>query len=361
MKKLVVHVGQLEVSESSGMGRVMWHWKNEIERRGYDFLHIGKQEVGKLPHKALFPYRAYQLYKQLGRQADVFVIHEPVPGPFLNSHIPVAVYSQGSERRSWEVALQRNDGTIHEINWKRKLLFPLWNLRQCDLGFRKAQLVLMCNQEDAAFAEQYYHQGRERYFVFRNGVNPSKIDETVQPKESCTVLFLGSWIKRKGIQTLVEAAKILHKSGLSIRWLLVGTCVERDQLLQDWPNELWPSVEVVPFYPPETEENYFARSNLFILPSIFEGQSLALLQAMEAGRCCITTSCCGQLDLIQHEQNGLLHEPGNAQQLASLIEQCTKNEELRLRLGRNAKASVQDRSWENVSAEIVDRMEKIFS
>ncbi|GAB4201184.1 MAG: hypothetical protein Fur006_53370 [Coleofasciculaceae cyanobacterium] len=360
MKKLIVHVAQLEVSEASGMGRVMWHWKNEFEKRGYEFLHIGKNEVGKLPHKALFPYQAHQLYKRLGRTADVLLIHEPVPGPFLNSKTPVVVYSQGSERRAWDIALKRNDGTIHEINWKRKLLFPLWSLRQCDLGFRKAALVLLCNQQDAEFAEQYYRQGRERYFVFKNGVNPFTIDETVQPKETCTVLFLGSWIKRKGIQTLVEAAHLLYQSGVSIKWLLVGTCVERDKLIEDWPKELWSSVEVVPFYPPETEENFFARSNIFILPSFFEGQSLALLQAMEAGRCCITTNCCGQVDLIQHGQNGLLHEPGNAQQLASLIEDCTKNEELRLRLGRNVKASVQDRSWENVSAEIVDRIEKIL-
>jgi glycosyltransferase involved in cell wall biosynthesis len=361
MKKTIVHVGQLVVSEASGVGRVMWHWKNELEKRGYDFIHIGKNEVGKVPHKSFFPYKAYQLYKQLGRKADAFLVHEPVAGPFVNSKIPAIVYSHGSERRSWEMALQSNNDTIHEITWSRKITFPLWNLRQCDIGFQKADLVLTCNQEDTTFAENYYHHGRERYFVMRNGVNPLKIDETVQPEDCCTILFLGSWIKRKGIETLVEAAQLLYKSGLPVKWLLVGTCVEGEKLLEDWPEGLRSFVEVIPFYPPNIEESFFARSNIFVLPSFFEGQSLAILQALEAGRCCITTSCCGQLDLIQHGENGLLHEPGNAQQLASLIEQCVKDKEFRTRLGRNAKASVKDRSWENVSAEIVDKIEKVLA
>lgn len=361
MNKCIVHVAQIEVSQHSGMGRVTWFWKKELEKRGYEFLHIGKTEIGQLPHKALFPSRAYQFYKNLGRKADAFLIHEPVSSPFLNSRIPVIVYSHGSERRAWEVALERNDGTIHEINWKRKITFPLWNLRQCDLGYRKAALVLLSNKQDAAFAKQYYRQGGERYFVFKNGVNPLQIDEKVQPKEPLTILFLGSWIKRKGIETLVEAAHLLDKLDLSVNWLLAGTSIDREKILEDWPNELWSSIEVIPDFLSNIEESIFSRSNIFVLPSFFEGQPLALLQALESGRCCITTNCCGQLDLIQHNHNGLLYELGNSQQLALLIKQCVKNEELRIRLGRSAKESVKDRSWENVSAEIVDKIEKVIN
>jgi glycosyltransferase involved in cell wall biosynthesis len=36
----------------------------------------------------------------------------------------------------------------------------------------------------------------------------------VQPESSMTVLFLGSWLERKGIGTLVEAAQILQKKSL---------------------------------------------------------------------------------------------------------------------------------------------------
>jgi glycosyltransferase involved in cell wall biosynthesis len=357
MKKLIVHIANIEVSEKSGVGRVVWHWKNALEKRGYEFLHIGKTQVGKLPHHAFFPYAAYKAYKRLGRKADAFLIHECASGPFMNLGIPVVIHSHGLERRAWYMALKHNDGAIHEINWKRKITFPLWNLRHCDLGFQKASLILICNQQDADFAKEYYAQNGGNYYVYRNGVNPTQIDEQVQPKNQCTILFLASWIKRKGNNTLVEAADILYKSGLRLNWLLAATGLEAEKVLADWPNELKSSVEVIPFYLPNIEESFLARSNIFVLPSVFEGQCLSLLQAMETGRCCITTNCCGQLDLIQHNYNGLLHDPSNAQQLASLIKQCVTNESMRIELGRNAKNSVKGRSWESVSAAIVDRIE----
>ena len=81
---------------------------------------------------------------------------------------------------------------------------------------------------------------------------------------------------------------------------------------------------------------------------------------MEAGRCCITTDCCGQRDLIQHGYNGMLYQPGNTQQFAALIEECVNNEDLRMTLGRNAKVSVKDRGWETVSAELVDHIEAVL-
>ncbi len=358
MKKLIVHVANIEVAENSGIGRVIWHWKNAFEKRGYEFLHIGKTQVGKLPHNAFFPYAAYKAYKRLARKADVFLVHECVSGPFINLGIPLVIHSHGLERRAWDIALKSNDGAIHEITWKRKITFPLWHLRHCDVGFQKASLVLLCNQQDADFAKKYYAQDGECYYVYQNGVCPAQIDEQVPANNQFTILFLASWLKRKGNNTLIEAAEFLYKSGLQLNWLLAGTCLQEEKVLADWPNELRSSVEVIPFYQPNIEQSIFARSNIFLLPSVFEGQCLSLLQAMETGRCCITTNCCGQLDLIQHNYNGLLHDPGNAQQLASLIEQCVTNESLRIRLGKNAKNSVKGRSWEKVSDVIVDRIEE---
>ena len=81
---------------------------------------------------------------------------------------------------------------------------------------------------------------------------------------------------------------------------------------------------------------------------------------METGRCCITTNCCGQRDIIQHGYNGLLHETGDAKTLALLLEQCIKDKNLRLMLGRNAKLSTENRYWETVASEVVDRIEKLI-
>jgi len=360
MKKIIFHVAEVALSQQSGMGRVAWHWKNEFEQRGYDFVHIGPAEVGSLLHKGLFPNAAYQTYKRCGRVASLLLVHEPASGAFINQDVPTVVFSHGVERRAWNLALNGKDGTNKKISWRTKVFFPLWRLRQCDLGLRKAVKLLLINEEDRVFTEKYYHRKSQDIYVFKNGINKLTLNEIIQPKDQITVGFLGSWIERKGIRTLVEAAQILYEQGWRLNWLLAGTNVDSESVLKFFPSNLHSSVEIIQCFDPENEESILARCNIFVLPSFFEGQSLALLQAMAAGRCCITTNCCGQRDLIQNGDNGLLYEPGNACELASLIEQCLKDEQLRLNLGRNAKLLVKDRSWKTVSAEVVDQIEKVL-
>jgi len=219
--------------------------------------------------------------------------------------------------------------------------------------------LLLINGEDSEFVQRTYARGAGDIHIFKNGVHPSRLDERAQPLESITALFLGTWLERKGIDTLVGAARILHSRSLRIKWLLAGSGVGSEGVLRSWPESLRSHVEVIPRFSPDIEEKLFARSNLFVLPSFFEGQPLSLLQAMETGRCCITTDCCGQRDLIRHNDNGLLHVPGDAEQLALLIEQSAKSEELRRSLGKNAKMTVYGRSWEAVASDVVDFVESV--
>ncbi|MEH2411351.1 glycosyltransferase family 4 protein [Nostoc sp.] len=361
MKKLIVHVANVEVSEESGMGRIAWHWKNELEKRGYKFFHIGPQQVGRIPHQGLFPYVARQFYQQLNLRASLFILHEPASGVFMDFAIPTVVVSHGIEQRGWHLRLQEKDGSTQKLKLRTKVFFPLWRLRQCDLGLKKANLLLLSNQEDSQFVQQYYHKNSTDIFLFRNGVYPSGLDESSRSNNPLTILFIGSWLERKGINTLLNAANILQKLGLHPNWLLAGTGVNAEAILASFPKELYPYVEIIPKFQASDELNILAQSDIFVLPSFFEGQSLAVLQAMSAGRCCITTNCCGQKDLIRHGYNGLLHEPGDAEKLASLIEECASDSKLRVTLGRNAKASVQNRSWKEVSMEVVDRIEALLN
>jgi glycosyltransferase involved in cell wall biosynthesis len=360
MKKLIVHVAEIDISEESGMGRVACYWQNELLRRGYEFIHIGSKEVGKTLHHGLFPYYAYKIYQQLNRKASLFLIHEPAALPFVHSNIPTVVFSHGVERRGWELSLEGKLGEQQKMSLKTRLLFPLWRLKQCDEGLKKAELLLLINQEDAAFTHKHYQRQLKDIYVFKNGVYLSKLNENIQPDDYPTILFLGSWILRKGVKTIVEAAKILWQKGIKPKWLLAGLSVDSVQVMSDWESESLPFVEIIPRFSRIEEAKILARSNIFILPSYFEGQPLALLQAMESGRCCITTNCCGQRDIIEHGYNGLLFEPGDSKALAKLIEQCIKDKALRLRLGENAKITVQDRQWEDVSSEVVDRLERNY-
>ena len=361
MGKIIIHVADVEIRETGGMGRVAFHWERAFRKRGHEFIHIGPAQVGSTFHRALFPWAAYAAYKRMGIKADLFLVHEPAAGAFVDRGVPTFIVSHGLERRGATLEAPReNRSLVQRI--REALTSPMWKLRSYsrDRGLRRATAALLINQEDAAFARDYYGILPEKVWVFRNGINPAKGTRPYSQNAPCHVLFLGSWIKRKGTDTLAQAASILLQRRVHVNWLLAGTGLDRDAVLAHWPAELVGFTKVVPHFEAAEEDELFATSDLFVLPSFFEGQPLALLQAMARGLCCITSDCCGQKDLIRDRQNGLLHPPGDAKGLAGLIQECVESVELRAQLGRRAALSVADRTWEVVSEEVVDYVESVM-
>ncbi|MCM8782200.1 MAG: glycosyltransferase, partial [Candidatus Omnitrophica bacterium] len=291
------------------------------------------------------------VYHRLGEKAVLFLTHEPIASFFSRDGIPLVVFSHGIERRGWQIT---NTTVLkNTIRLRSRVLLSFIRLRRCDKGIRVADKLLLSNQDDKRFVENYYHR-HNGIFVFKNGVFDTFLTEHIQPQaKDKVILFSGTWTKRKGTMVLIKAAEILFKKGLRLKWVLAGTRLPVEKVMEDWPHCLHTSIEVIPYYNFQEEEKVLEKANVFVLPSFFEGQPLVLLQALRAGRCCVASDCCGQKDIIRHGENGLLFPPGDSEKLAVLLEECVKNEGLRLRLGKHARLSMSNRSWEVVSAEIV--------
>jgi glycosyltransferase involved in cell wall biosynthesis len=356
MGRLIVHVAEIEIGKTGGMARIAHHWQEAFERKGDEFVHIGLRAAGRIAHRTMFPEAAYRTYQRLGRRADVFLVHEPAAGSFVTRGVPTFVFSHGIERRYAGLRVPADGPGSLPRRLRGLLAAPLWNLRKrsCDRGLRGATAALLCNREDEAYAKSCYGLPPERIWLFRNGVNPVSMSPATGMEEGCRILFLGSWINRKGIASLGAAAAKLQQRGVSVRWLLAGTGVDRDSVLARWPVELREVTTVIPQFGEAEESGLYASSDVFVLPSLFEGQPLALLQAMASGLACVASDCCGQRDLIQSGWNGWLHEPGNVDALAAVLETAATHPSLRRELGQRAKHAMEGRTWEVVSDEVAD-------
>ncbi|MEA2602407.1 MAG: hypothetical protein QOF89_3399 [Acidobacteriota bacterium] len=352
--RTIVHVAQIEISRESGMGRVAWHWRQELEARGYAFLHIGPREVGRPVHPAFFPYAAWRRFRRLGLRPAAFLVHEPTGVPFVVAGVPAFVFSHGLERRGWEATLAHAAASGRPIRARSRLLFPLWRLRQADFSLRRARAVLVLNRDDLAEVQTRYRRRREDLFLFKNGVDPLPAPTRETPEGPPTVLFLGSWLARKGTATLVTAADLLRRRGVAARFLLAGTGAGEAEVLAAWPAELRGSVRVLPSFPAAGEAALYAAADLFVLPSFFEGQPLALLQAMVTGCCCLVADIAGPRDLIDHRRNGLLHTAGDAGELADQMAECLASPALRHELGSAARSLVAGRTWDAAAGEVAD-------
>jgi glycosyltransferase involved in cell wall biosynthesis len=80
------------------------------------------------------------------------------------------------------------------------------------------------------------------------------------------------------------------------------------------------------------------RIDIFVLPSLSEALSNALMEEM-ACRCAVAASQVGgNPELVSDGTTGLLFEAGNASELANRLEHFIFEEDLRIRIGKRAGA-----------------------
>ncbi len=110
----------------------------------------------------------------------------------------------------------------------------------------------------------------------------------------------------------------------------------------------------------ESIDELYARASVFVLSSRYEGFPNSLAEAMSAGLPCISFDCdFGPAEMIRHDVNGILVEPGNVEKLADEIDLLAADESERNRLGRKATEIKKELNlesitlkWENVFFEL---------
>lgn len=127
-----------------------------------------------------------------------------------------------------------------------------------------------------------------------------------------TVLWLGNVILRKGIQYLIEAARLLRNS--PVRFVVAGTLYINDEVVKNAPSNMTFLGNV-----PRTEvEKLFQESHIFVLPTLSDGFAITQLEAMSHGLPVIATPRCGEV--VEDGCDGRIVPAANAGALAETIE-----------------------------------------
>jgi glycosyltransferase involved in cell wall biosynthesis len=84
-----------------------------------------------------------------------------------------------------------------------------------------------------------------------------------------------------------------------------------------------------------------AASDFFILPSLWEGLPMALIEAMASGLPIIATRVSGTNQVMVHGETGLLVAPGNSEELAHAIRKLLLDPLMAFRMGKIARRRVE--------------------
>ncbi len=143
----------------------------------------------------------------------------------------------------------------------------------------------------------------------------------------------------KNHSLLLTAFAILYDKYQKERLVLVGQG-SQEKSLRKRAYHLGVEKQVL-FITGQPAYRYYQIFDCFVMTSYKEGLSMALLEAMSIGVPCIIASDEKEHDVIVHNHNGLLISGNDPEILALTIDMLAQNPELRIRLGKAAKETVE--------------------
>lgn len=189
-----------------------------------------------------------------------------------------------------------------------------------------------------------------------NGVDTNVYLPNNQSHENVTITYIGRLIQNKGPQYLIQAAPDILKDHPEARIYIVGEGPLKDELMRQVTSQ-------------NLEDNIYFLGNvsdilpvlqattIFVRPSLTEGMSLAILEAMACGLPVVASNLEGNAEIIDNGETGYLVPPADSKALAEAIRLLLDNHKIASQIGKNARKKTEKfYDWE----QITDQTLKIY-
>lgn len=367
--RILIAIGVPRQKEAGAAGVVLSH-AAALQKRGHQvecwFLEdVLKQPVQWKRFEALLFAR--EIAKRIRRESarfDVVNLHAPwgcVYGRWHRSNPggpPYVLTMQGSEERYVQaMRLEGRKGRAWNFNWKNQIWHRVYHQRMYDESIKTANFGAVANREGWICAELKYGRAPGLFWYVPNGTEERFFVSREYPEAAaCRLLFVGTWLDRKGVYYLAEGFAIAARKNLALRLTVAGCSASEGEVKKAFPPEVRDRVKVIPFVRREEVVELYSAHDIFVFPSLVEGMPLTLLEAMATGMPVVTTSSSGMGDVVEDNVNGLLVPAADAAKVAEGIEKLSQSGELRKRLGLAGQETMRRYTW----AQIAEQMEKVF-
>jgi glycosyltransferase involved in cell wall biosynthesis len=268
------------------------------------------------------------------------VVHYHALGPALFSFLP-------------RLLGRKTTVTVQGLDWQRKK----WGrvaAAVLRLGERASVHLPSGTMVVSQTLQRRYREthGAEVFYVPNGGVlrdrsEPRKILEWgLDPGKY--VLFLGRFSPEKGCHLLVEAFEQIKTD---VKLVMAGASSYCDDYSRELRTHASDRIRMLDWVSGETLDELLTNAMVFVLPSDLEGLSLALLDAMGAGLCVLSSDVPENREVV--DGAGFTFQRGDAGDLADRLRYLIANPAVREAAGRTAKKRIKDQyQWQRVAEDI---------
>lgn len=222
------------------------------------------------------------------------------------------------------------------------------------IAYKFANGIITTSQTNYEYVEKKYHP-LGIHVLIPNYVETDVFKPMEVSKQKGSICFIGRLSKEKNLFALLEALK-----GLPYSLSIIGSGEQAAQL-REFARKNQVKESFLGNIPNHELPNILNQHELFILPSLWEGMPKTLLEAMSCGLPVIGTKIDGIREVIKDGWNGILCNT-DSDSMREAIMSLIENEELKKRLGLNARKTIEERfSLRKLAEEELKLHVKLFS
>jgi len=360
-----------------GGGACIAQLANALHKKGFEIEVVTREEPNKKSEIYKFPIHRTKFYN-LGFRESKITHYFPATKEckrllnekkfdIIHSHNPTAGMSGRKLHKKFKIphvmTLHGPWASVRQKFYTRKLA------RIIEGKAIKGSDIVTC--DSYALREevlQEYKPPTEKTIAIPNAVDTKKFKpdsskqkarkelgiETKDP----IVFYTGRFVEEKGLPYLLEAFKGVRGAHL----LLLGGGFD-EHLVKNWlanNKEFKEKITVIPYLPYAKMPAAYNACDIFVLPSLAEGMSRSIMEAMSCGKPVIATNVGGNPEMVSKE-TGLLVEVKSPHALTYNIQKLVDKPSLRSKMGKNARAfAVENLSVEKRVNSFIETYEKLL-
>lgn len=289
-------------------------------------------DIGKVGIKKIFVF--FKLLKFITKEIKrikpslVYVTPNAKGGAFIKDFIVVEMLKFLHCR----VVLHYHNKGVSQ--YQEKLLFDFLYRH----FFKNVKVILLAK---ALYGDIKKYVSKENVYFCPNGIPCNESKDFVTNKGGTPqLLFLSNLLIEKGLLVLLEACSILKKKGLTFQCSFIGG-ETTDFTAESFNEEIKQRnlSDVVKYLGKKyglEKDKFIGQSDIFVFPTFYNNECfpLVLLEAMQQGKVCISTTEGGIKDIIEDGITGFIVEKKDSSALADKIEILIKDNSLCQHMGK---------------------------
>jgi sugar transferase (PEP-CTERM/EpsH1 system associated) len=313
--------------------------------RGIDPNFVGRMGIAKQActvggTRAGFQFPFFRLVR-LMREYRPHIVHsrnfgalDAIPAARL-ARVPVAIHSE----HGYEIE------TLSGLPLRRRIL--------CRAFYPIADAVFTVTRDLRTYHAKQSWLDARKFQVIHNGVDTDRFalgsqtagkirNELEIPQSRIVIGTTGRLVPIKDHRTLLRAANDLLRLGKDVHVLIVGSGPELTMLREYVAATPQLSGRVTFSGPSDRVPEFLSAMDVFVLPSICEGMSNTILEAMASSLPVVVTHVGGNPELVEDGRSGWLFPPRDSSTLARLLGRLVDDAALRVQFGKEARRRAVD-------------------